>query len=309
MGQPDSNVRDKIRAGVTGPIGSLRTPFNRDGSIDHAGVRSQIDFILAHGGKATLITAGDSHLGCMADDEILELHRTAAEHTAGRALLIGADWEFATPQALPFAREIKAMGFDIFMIRPPDWAQSSIAQTIVEHFRAVSEVMPVMVVTNIFAGRPEAFGLKVLRALLDEAPGVMALKEDLQNEFARRSALLTHKKWAVFSGGGLRNHLNMLPYGCDGFMDRHMNFAPSISMRYWDAIQKGDTPAAMRVIEEIELPLEEHMAGYPGGRDAAVHGLMELAGVCGRWRKPPYYSLSDAEMERLRDFARGMKVL
>jgi hypothetical protein len=38
---------------------------------------------------------------------------------------------------------------------------------------------------------------------------------------------------------------------------------------------------------------------YTGGFDAAMHGAMELLGLCGRWRRKPYYSLSDAEMDRL----------
>jgi dihydrodipicolinate synthase/N-acetylneuraminate lyase len=166
--------------------------------------------------------------------------------------------------------------------------------------------MPVMVVTNVFQGRPESFGLKVLARLLAEEPGVISMKEDLQNEFARRSALLVHPRWTVFSAGGLRNHLNMIHFGCDGFMDRHLNFAPRVTARYWDAVQRQDWDAAVAEIEQIEVPLEEHMGEYPGSRDAAIHGLLEIAGVCGRWRRPPYHSLTDAEMSKLAAFAKQL---
>lgn len=302
-----TEISKQLRTALTGPVASLRTPFNRDGSIDDAGVRRQIDFNLNAGSKVTLITAGDSHLQCMSDKEIEHLHRVAVEHTAGRAMVIGADWEYGTPQAIEFAKQVKDIGVDVLMTRPPDWAASVSIPSLIEYYKAVAKVIPVMVVTNIFKLRPDAFGLSVLRGLLDE-PNIISLKEDLQDDFPRLAALMVNSKWSVFSGGGMRNYLNMHPYGCDGLMDRHLNFAPWITHQFWAAIENNDMAAAVQVIEKYELPLEKHLAGYPGGRDAAVHGLLELAGVCGRWRRRPYHSLTDAEMQQLSQFAKEMKL-
>ena len=47
----------------------------------------------------------------------------------------------------------------------------------------------------------------------------------------------------------------------------------------------------------------------PGGFDAGIHGVLELAGICGRWRRPPYYSLSDAELEKLETELRNKGIL
>jgi four helix bundle protein len=35
----------------------------------------------------------------------------------------------------------------------------------------------------------------------------------------------------------------------------------------------------------------------PGGFDASLHGMREMYGLGTRWRRKPYYSLSDADME------------
>jgi hypothetical protein len=43
--------------------------------------------------------------------------------------------------------------------------------------------------------------------------------------------------------------------------------------------------------------------------DAAVHGMLELTGKADRWRRPPYYSLNDQQMERLADFLKRQGVL
>ena len=62
--------RDRVREALTGPIASVHTPFNEDGSIDFDGLRRSIDFDIAAGSRTVLLTAGDSHytahqaLGC-----------------------------------------------------------------------------------------------------------------------------------------------------------------------------------------------------------------------------------------------------
>jgi len=299
----------QVRDGVSGPLASIRTPFNQDGSIDYAGVKRQIDFALENGCPCALLTAGDSHCVCMSDAEIAQVNRVVVEHTAGRALTIACDWEFATPQAVEFARYCRDIGADILMTRPPDWANGATVGGLVEHFEAVSAVMPTMIVTNIFQLRPIGFGMDVLKGVLQRCPNVLAIKEDLMNEFARQMCMLVHPQWAVFAGGGLRNHMNMHPFGCDGFMCRFMNFKPEVSKRYWASLQRGDVADAVAVIRDIELPLEKFMDAMPGGRDAAVHGMQELVGLGGRWRRKPYHSLTDAEMASLRAFVKEMGLL
>jgi len=51
---------------------------------------------------------------------------------------------------------------------------------------------------------------------------------------------------------------------------------------------------------QYEHPFFDTIFSLPRGFDAGMHGMLELHGICKRWRRPPFYSLSDAEMERLR---------
>ena len=294
---------------LTGPLGSMRTPFNRDGSIDYAGVKRTIDFILETGCKTTLITAGDSHFECMSDEEIGEVNRVAAEHTAGRALVVGADWQFGLPQAVAFAKQCADWGVDILMTRPPDWAKSATLEGLIAYYQKVSEQIPTMLVTNIFQQRPDSFALEVTKAAVQRVDNMVSGKEDLQGDFSRQFTMIGSKKWAIFSGGGQRNFLNMYPYGCNGFMCRYMNFKPSISYNFWNAVQSGDIRKAGQLTEEIELPMEQFMGKFSGGRDAAIHGLIEIFGIAGRWRREPYHSLTDSEMVELKAYVKAMGLL
>jgi len=129
---------------------------------------------------------------------------------------------------------------------------------------------------------------------------VVAVKDDWCGEFARRLGLLCHERLAIISGGQKQNHLNAWPYGCDGYMSTLILFRPEIAHAYWRAVQAKDMAAATRIIGAHDIPLFDFLLSLPGGFDAGVHGILETAGIAGRWRRPPYLSLGDEDMERLR---------
>ena len=308
---PDTSdeVLARCREAMTGPVASVHTPFDRDGSVDVGGLRSLVDFVIAGGAGTVLLTWGDSLFSLLTDDEVAEVTRAVVEQTAGRALTIAACNTWATPKALQFADWCVEIGADLLMLKPPNWAGSATPETLVEHYRVVSGRIPVMVVTNVFAGWPHARAMQVLETLADTAPGVVAVKDDLCNDFARRLGLVCHQRMAIISGGQKQNHLNAHPYGCDGYMSSYILFRPEMPRRYWRAIEEEDLGQAVAIIRDYDMPLFDFVMALPGGFDAGMHGTLELFGIAGRWRRKPYHSLTDEEMDRLADFHRGLGLL
>jgi dihydrodipicolinate synthase/N-acetylneuraminate lyase len=300
--------RDEIREALTCPIASVKTLFSRDGSIDLNGMRSFIDFTISGGTKTILLTYGDSLYTLLSDQEIAEVTRAVVQHTAGRALVVAADGIWATPQEIAFAEFVREIGADVLMVLPPDWAASCTVDTFVEHYAAIAEHLPIMVVTNVFARR-QALGLDVLKILRDQVPGIIAIKDDVGGEFVRKMCLLVHDRWAVFAGGQKQNHLDMIPYGCDGYMSTFIQFKPSIAQEYWTATQTADWGRAKHVISTYDMPYFDFVMQLPGGFDAGIHGALELFGIAQRWRRKPYYSLNDQQMEQLAGFFRDKSLL
>ncbi len=288
----------ELRTLISGPVLSLHTPFRADGEIDFSSLRGLVERGVAAGSTTMLLTYGDSLYSLLTDDEVAAVTQVVVEQTAGRAAVVAADRIWWTGKTVEFARYAAEVGADLLMVLPPDWAQSCTADTLVEHYAAVAAEIPVMVVTNVF-GRSPAMGLEVLERLRDGVPGVIAIKDDLVGSFARRMALLVHGHWAVISGGQKENHFDLVHYGCDGYLSTLVAFAPHITNVYWQAVQAEDWEGAGRVIREYDMPFFEAILDMPGGFDAALHGIYELFGISQRWRRPPYHSLSDEEMERL----------
>ncbi|GAG92873.1 unnamed protein product, partial [marine sediment metagenome] len=79
-------------------------------------------------------------------------------------------------------------------------------------------------------------------------------------------------------------------------------FKPQIAHQYWNAIQSQDLSQACSVIRDYDMPYFDFVRKLPGWTCAGTHGALELFGITKRWRRKPYYSLSDEEMEKLRNF-------
>ena len=293
--------REEVREALTGPIASQQVPFTKDGEIDYKGLVNLIDFPISAGNKTVLLTYGDSLFSVLTDQEVAEITKFTVAHTAGRAMVVAADRQWWTGKTIEFAKYAREVGADMLMVLPPNWAASCTSETLITHYSAVAEHIPVMVVTNLFRD-VEAFGLKTLETLRDKTDNVMAVKDDVGEEFARKLCGLVKSKWAVFSGGRMQSHLNMLPYGCDGFMSPFQYFRPSVDYDYWNATQKADWNTAVGIINEFEVPFFGLTTQFDGGFNAIIHGVLELFGLSERWRRPPYHSLIDEDMDRLYDF-------
>ncbi len=303
------NDQKGISESLTGPVASVRTPFLRDGSIDFDGLRRQIDFDITAGSRTLMLTAGDSHYFVLSDREIAEITRATVEHVNRRAMVIAADRHFNTHQAVSFAKYCTQIGADVLMVMPPDWGGSCTPETLAAHYSTIAKHIPVMIVTNVFIPRGEAFGMRTLEKTLASNANVVAVKDDMCGAFARKMALKVHGEWAVISGGQKQNHLNTYPYGCDGYLSSFISFRPEISRRYWSAIESNSIPDAVAVIRDYDFPFFNLVSGIKGGFDAGIHGTLELFGICSRWRRSPYHTLSDVEMEQLKDALENIGIL
>ena len=292
---------------LTGPVMSVHTPFLASGEIDFASLRGLIESGIAAGSTTMLLTYGDSLFSLLTDDEVDEVTRIVTEQTAGRAAVVAADRIWWTGKTVAFARYVRDVGADLLMVLPPDWARSCTVDTLVDHYTAVAAEIPVMVVTNVFS-RSTALGLEVLRRLRDEVPGIIAIKDDLVGGFARKMALQLHGHWAIISGGQKQNHFDLLHYGCDGYLSTFLTFAPQVTQAYWQAIQTEDWTTAAHIIRDYDMPYFEYILDMVGGFDAALHGTYELFGLSQRWRRPPYHSLTDEQMEQLSQLLRDLKL-
>jgi 4-hydroxy-tetrahydrodipicolinate synthase len=294
--------RSEAKELFAGPMPSIRTPFLKHGEIDFPGLRKIVDTCIASGARALMLTAGDSHWACLSEAEIAAVTKAVCDQARNRAAVIAADRYLDTARAIEFAGMVRDMGADTVMCMPPDWGASCTPQTLAEHYAAVAEILPITMVTNVFIPRGVAFGLEAVERSLAASKRIVAIKDDMCGVFAQRMCLAHADTVAIYAGGQKINHLSIWAFGAQGYLSTFMTLGAKVMTRYWSAVKGNDRAAALKVIREVDAPWFDHVMTYQGGFDAAMHGAMELQGLCGRWRRPPYHSLTDSQMEHLNEF-------
>ena len=298
---------EEIQAALKGPIASVRTPFTRAGEIDYAALRRCLDFSLTAGARTLLLTIGDSLYALLSDREIGELTQAVAAHVRGRAMVVACTARWATPQAVEFARHAHAAGADLLQVVWSQWYPEAVTvEGVVAHHTALGAVMPLMANTGALGALGHGPGLEAVRQLLGRVPAIIAAKADVTGPFDRRVTALVRDRWAVFMGGQKQHHLDLLPYGCAGYLSTFLTFQPEVARAYWRAIEHGRLERAAAIVEQIDAPFFDHVLKVRGGFDAALHGIYELYGLAARWRRPPFHSLTDAELDELRVFLEGL---
>lgn len=301
--------KEEIRDALSGPIPSISTPFLKNGDVDYPTLAKMIHFYIDSGMKTILLTPGDSLYFCLSEAEIAEVTRFTAKEANGKVMVIAGDLNASTDFAVKFAEYSKEVGVDLYITLPANWCNAITPETCSNHYAAVGKVMPTMVLTCALMPMGDAKALKTLEMTMDKSDGVVAIKDDYCGAFSRQMSLLCYEKLAIIAGGQKQNHMNILPYGVDGYLSVYARFKPEIAWKYWDAITCKDIPAAVEIIRKYDLPFFNKIISFEGGFDVGIRASMELFGISKRWRKPPFKSPDDKDIAAMREFFKKLKLI
>jgi dihydrodipicolinate synthase/N-acetylneuraminate lyase len=122
-------------------------------------------------------------------------------------------------------------------------------------------------------------------------------------------SLLCHERLAIIAGGQKQNHMNILPYGVDGYLSVYARFKPEIAWKYWDAITSKDIKSAVGIIEKYDIPFFNKIIPFEGGFDVGIRAAMEIFGISDRWRRLPFKSPDDKDIAVMREFFEELNLI
>ena len=234
---------------------AIVTPFKADGGLDEAGLRSNIDFLLANGvaGIVPCGTTGES--ATLSWYEHMRVVDITIEQVKGRVQVIAGAGSNNTGEAIEAALHAKKSGADAVLSITPYYNKPS-QEGLFRHFSAVAKAADIPMVVYNVPGRTGVNMLPETVARLCDVPQVAAVKEASGNvtqisEIHR----LCGDRIAVLSGDdGLT--LPILACGGKGVISVIANVVPAKMSEMIDRYLKGDHAAALKLHEEL-LPLSQ----------------------------------------------------
>lgn len=289
-------VKETIHAA---PVPSITPIFFESGEIDWKSTATMLENQIAGGAKALLVTYGDSLLHILSDAETIELNRFVAQVSNGRAMVIACSKDWNHTQMKEFAQKSKDDGCDLILPWYPNWCGGLGNEALVTCLKELGQVMPMMLLSCLKGGLSRTAVLDKLSA--DE--GLVAIKDDVGQPYGKNLLPYIRDKMAYLSGGRAFNFMDTAAYGADGYLSVYARMYPSVSNAFWKAYTSGNIPEAIALVEKYDIALfNDFIAGNGLDFSAVIQGMYETAGVGSRWRRFPYTSLNDEQMEKLKAF-------
>ncbi|MEL4892320.1 dihydrodipicolinate synthase family protein [Xanthomonas protegens] len=237
-----------------GVLPAITTPFNADGSIDHAFLAKHAKLMIDAGCTAIVPLGSLGEAATLSFDDKLAILKTLVQAVDGRIPVVPGIAALSTDEAVRLAQAAKQVGCGGLMVLPPyvystDWREMG------AHMRAVIAAtdLPAILYNNPIAYKTD-FSPAQIAELAAEFPNLQAVKESsgdvrrfaaLGELLGDRLVLLVGMDDAIVEG---------LSMGAKGWIAGLVNAYPKESVKLFELARDGGYPAA-KALYDWFLPL------------------------------------------------------
>ena len=292
-----TTVDPKLRKALTGISGILVTPFDKEDRVAPRRLKPIVDRAVKAGVHILVANGNTGEFYGLTTTEAETMVHAVAEEIAGRVpLLAGVGRSIGDACAL--ARASRAAGAAALMVhQPPDPFVSP--RGVVAYVQRIAEAgggLPLMLYL-----RNDGIGLDAIEQLC-RVPGVAGVKWASPTPLRLAEAIRRADPDIVWVGGLAETWAPPLcAVGARGFTSGLINVWPEHSVAIHAALEAGDYPGAMQLID-VMSGFEEIRAEEQNGTNVtAVKAALQLMGEdCGPTRPPSAWPLTERQMAKLR---------
>jgi 4-hydroxy-tetrahydrodipicolinate synthase len=281
---------DEFKHALVGPIQSQPTPIRANLAVDYEGVRTVVNRGLQYGVKVFELTAGNSQYYSLSYDEIKKLTRTLVEAVGDRGITIAATGAWWTERAVDYANYAESVGATSLQILMP--TPSDDEDSIVRHFESIARATRLPLVLH------GQYANSLVKKLLP-IETIVAMKEDATLDYYIDKIINFGDRLNIFGGGAENRYLVGYPYGAKSYFSTYTSFAPDISMKFWNAIQREDIKGAAQMSAKYDYAFIERFS-VP-----FWHATLEYFGVAGRFLRPPQVAFTEEQLRDVKQFFDG----
>src|SRR3954470_10243829 len=292
-----TSIDPKVRQALTGISGILVTPFDDQDRVAPRRLKPIIDRAVGAGVHILVANGNTGEFYGLTSAEAETMVHAVAEEVAGRVpLLAGVGRSINDARAL--ARASRAAGASALMVhQPPDPFVSP--RGVVAYVQRIAEAgggLPLILYL-----RNDGIGLDTIERLC-RVPGVAGVKWASPTPLRLAEAIRRSSPDIVWVGGLAETWAPPLcAVGARGFTSGLINVWPEHSVAIHAALEAGDYPKAMELID-LMSGFEAIRAEEQNGTNVtAVKAALQLMGEdCGPTRPPSAWPLTEKQMSALR---------
>jgi len=298
-------VRDRIE----GPIPGLPALFTENFQVNHAGIREHVNFLIDHGIKALLLSVGITEYIHLSEEEIRAIVKTVVEAADGRAIVIAEAGAWWTGKAIEFAKYVEGVGADALLIIPPDtyylpYVPDVHDDDLYRHYELIASATNLGVLFHLKSLRGRGASSIWSMSLIERVAAidnVIALKDESTNwilsfEMMRR---LGDKVILIDDAGPLSFYHNYRA-GSPAWITGIGQFAPQMTMKFYDDLRNGRLDEAQRYGVEVAAPYFTLMLNF--NWVAVIKAAMDIVGLQGGPMRPPTPQLTSEQRDVLKTF-------
>ena len=292
-----TSIDARLRAALTGISGILVTPFDGDDRIAPDRLKPVVDRAIRAGVHVLVANGNTSEFYGLTTAEAEAMVQAVAGQVAGRVPLLAGVGR-SVSDACALARASRAAGASALMVhQPPDPFVSP--RGVVAYVQRVAEAgggLPLMLYL-----RNDGIGLDAIEQLC-RVPGVAGVKWASPTPLRLAEAMRRADPGIVWVGGLAETWAPPLyAVGARGFTSGLINVWPEHSVAIHAALEAGDYPRAMRLID-VMADFERIRAEEQNGTNVtAVKAALQIMGEdCGAARPPSAWPLTDRQTADLR---------
>jgi len=273
---------------------AMTTPF-RDGQVDLAALRTQVDFQVEAGTTCLCPTGTTGESPTLTHDEHEQVISEVVQAVAGRIKVMPGTGSNSTAEALRLTRWAAKEGADAALMVAPYYNKPS-QEGFYQHFKSLAEAVDIPICVYNIPGRcgkniePET----IVR--LAELPNIALVKE-ATGSLDQASHILSATDLTVLSGDDSLT-LPIMSIGGEGVISVVGNIVPTDMIALVAAAQQGDVDTARNWHHKM-FPLCRDMLSLDTN-PIPIKAAMRLLGRDTGDLRLPMTPLDDAQLDRLR---------
>lgn len=290
---------------LTGTIVPLVTPFTADESFDAPAMGQLIEYILAQGADALMVTALTGEGPLLTSEETVAVWESVFAQTHGRLPVIPAVISTTTGRAVALVRQAEALGALAVMAAPvlPElYAGRSHADVVAFYADlAAATSLPI-----ILFNYPSLTGVDFIPPLVERLAGIENVRyiKESTGDTRRVHGIqrLVGERIEVICGAP-NVALESLALGCRAWITGIMNVVPRSARQLFRAVvDKGDLPLARQIYYRQVLPVVDILTQNNNPTGTIKAGISARGVPVGLPRKPGC-GVGAADRQRLEELA------